>query len=101
MIDQLPSTGFAQITPERIKRWSKQFKQMKNFGLNIPTPWGHLQKAYPGYSKDNASNNDNDYETREFMESKFNAGYVDDLDIEIYKFLIEVIIILGIYLKYF
>lgn len=53
------------ITPERINHWVNSFKEMKNAGLKIPTPWGHQSKASP------------DYEEREFTESKYNAGFID------------------------
>lgn len=62
--------GEISITPARIRHWRDQFKQMKDFGLNIPSPWGHLSSAYP------------DYETKEFFESKYNAGFIDSFEMD-------------------
>lgn len=59
--------GVINITKDRIKHWADSFKQMKSAGLKIPIPWGHHSKAIP------------DYDEREFYESKYNGGYIEDL----------------------
>lgn len=59
--------GVINITKDRIKHWAESFKKMKTAGLKIPIPWGHHSKAIP------------DYDEREFYESKYNGGYIEDL----------------------
>lgn len=60
--------GEIVITPERINHWVNSFHKMKEAGLKIPTPWGHQSKANP------------DYEEREFNESKYNAGFLENFE---------------------
>lgn len=59
--------GMIDITKDRIKHWAASFQKMKAAGLKIPIPWGHQSKASP------------DYDEREFYESKYNGGYLEDL----------------------
>lgn len=63
--------GTVIVTPERMDHWAKQFKIMSKSGLKIPTPWGHQGIARP-----------KTYEEKEFWESKYNAGYLEDLKVE-------------------
>lgn len=60
--------GVLVITKDRIKHWADSFKEMKNARINVPTPWGHQKLG--------AS-----YEDREYLESKFNAGFIEDLNV--------------------
>lgn len=61
--------GEMNIDENRIKHWVKQFNRMKSSGLNIPTPWGHQDQPTSIAEK-------------ELWESKFNAGFVDNLEVD-------------------
>ncbi len=59
--------GEVPVTPERIDHWCNQFKRMSINGLKIPIPWGHQQTSPLTY------------EEREYQESKFNAGFIEEM----------------------
>jgi hypothetical protein len=56
---------------ERIKRWTEQYRIMKERGLNIPVPFGHQKDATPAHW--------DDAERAAYLASRYNAGYVRDL----------------------
>lgn len=62
--------GKVVVTTDRMQHWKDKHKEMLAAGLRLPIPWGHLSKAKPLT-----------YEEKEFLESKFNAGFIDDYEI--------------------
>lgn len=60
--------GTVRVTPARIRHWVDSFRRMKEAGLKIPVPWGHLNQAKP-----------EDPDEAEFLRTKYNAGFLDHL----------------------
>ena len=65
--------GVAEITRARIQRWVDIFRAMKEKGIRVPMPWGHQPKANP-IEEDRLAES-------EFHKSRYNATYVDDLEV--------------------
>lgn len=63
--------GEIHITEDRINKWVSNFDRMKIAGLKIPLPWGHNSRGQPLSSDE-----------KEFLESKYNAGYVESFSNE-------------------
>ena len=66
------STGPVHVPTNRIAKWIEHFKAQKAKGIKIPVPWGHQPDAAPV----NAGN----VKEEEFLKSRFNATYLDDLE---------------------
>ncbi len=58
------------VTSEKMNHWVKSSRDMKKAGLKIPVPWGHTDRAKP-----------KTLEEREYWESKYNAGFLDSLEV--------------------
>jgi len=65
--------GVLRATPERIRSWADKFRRMKAAGIRVPVCWGHQPGAIPGEGEDKAR--------RQFALSRFNAGYLEDLQV--------------------
>lgn len=63
--------GRLEATASRCRRWAATFQRMKRAGIRVPVCWGHQPGAIPGENADKA--------TRQYLLSKYNAGYLDDL----------------------
>lgn len=63
--------GRLHATPERVKRWADTFRRMKANGIRVPVCWGHQPGAIPGDGQDKAG--------RQYELSRFNAGYVTNM----------------------
>lgn len=57
--------GSTTITPDRIAGWVDKFRALKADGIEFPVPWGHFRQAAPDH--------------KQFLSSRFNAGYVQDM----------------------
>lgn len=69
--------GRIEVTPQRIAGWVESFRLMKQDGIKIPIPWGHQSKANPIEPITQALQDE-----RNFLHSRYNATYVEDLDID-------------------
>lgn len=66
--------GELVATPQRVRAWAEKFKKMKALGIKVPVAWGHQPKALPA--------DQDDREHQLYYRSKFNAGYLDELDFD-------------------
>ncbi len=64
--------GAVRVSTQRIRHWIEQGKAMLGLGMRIPCCWGHQPKAKPATIKE--------VEELEYWKSKFNAGYLTDLE---------------------
>lgn len=62
------------VDRSRVKHWVETFRRMKAAGIKVPVAWGHQPQAVPADEK--AAQAD-----REYWLSRYNAGYVEDLDV--------------------
>jgi hypothetical protein len=60
------------VTPERIKGWVDRFKAIRAKRYLVPMPWGHQRDAVPVHEDDLANS--------AFHNSRYNAGFVDDVE---------------------
>lgn len=65
--------GVVKATPARLRHWADQFNAMRAAGLKIPVPYGHNTNAIPA--------DPNDPNESQFLSSRYNAGYVEALDV--------------------
>lgn len=66
--------GNITISQDRMNHWVNSFQKMRASGLKIPLPWGHQSSASPKLEETP--------EEKEFRECKYNAGYVENLEID-------------------
>lgn len=66
--------GPLHATPERMRAWVDKFRAMKADGIRVPCAWGHQPDALPGDAQQRAA--------QQYYLSRFNAGYIDDLDLD-------------------
>ena len=57
--------GSTTITPDRISGWVDKFRALKANGVQFGVPWGHFRQASP--------------DQKQFLSSRFNAGYIEDM----------------------
>lgn len=60
--------GVIKVTPERIKRFARNFQEMKKGRFNVPVPWEHQDDAMPVTSRKKLA-----------MKATENAGFVNDM----------------------
>jgi hypothetical protein len=70
--------GTFQATAERLARFAEQFAEMKRRGIRVPICWGHQPFAEPD-DPDSDANDPMVQARREYLASRFNAGYMLDL----------------------
>lgn len=67
---------------DRLQKHVQKFKQLKSEGYIFPVPWGHRLSAIPERRLVTESQYHKALEQRAFEEARYNAGYVDDLNID-------------------
>ena len=65
--------GKVHVTPSRMRHWVDSVKTMLK-DMKIPVPWGHQPKALPADAEKTKADT-------EYWQSKYNAGYLEDVDI--------------------
>lgn len=65
--------GSLRATPARMRRWTEQFRAMREEGIKVPVGWGHAPTALPGDPDQRAK--------QQFWLSAYNAGTLDSLDL--------------------
>jgi len=65
------------VTRARIARWVDQFHKMRDAQIQVPMPWGHQSQANPLKFDPKANSKDE----LAFRKSRFNASYIDDLEV--------------------
>ncbi len=63
--------GVLNATPDQLRHWSRQWREMNRCGLKVPVSWLHHPDALPGYEKDRLA--------KPYYLSRYNAGYVKRL----------------------
>ena len=66
--------GAFDASPARLRGYADRFAAMKAAGIKVPIAWGHQPGAKPDDGTDLA--------TRRYLASKFNAGYLDDAELD-------------------
>lgn len=74
--------GVYSSEPNRARQQVEKFRQLKAEGYKFPIPWGHRLSAVPQYGTVSSAEYQNALEQRAFEEARYNAGYVEDLDID-------------------
>lgn len=65
--------GKLHATPDRVRGWARTFKRMQKNGIRVPICWGHQPGAIPGDGQDKSN--------RQYELSRFNAGYIRDMQV--------------------
>lgn len=65
--------GKLHATPGRVRGWARTFKRMQKNGIRVPICWGHQPGAIPGDGQDKSN--------RQYELSRFNAGYIRDMQV--------------------
>lgn len=73
--------GRFEVTRDRMARWVDQFRALKREGYKIPVPWGHQLSAMPRPDQVDGEQWKQALQNRQYEEAKFNASYVDDLEL--------------------
>lgn len=73
--------GVQVVSPERIRRWVDKFRQLKSAGVRFPVPWGHRLSAIPEYGTVDDAEYQNAVERRAFEEARYNAGFIEGMEI--------------------
>ncbi len=82
-----PQERFDATNIKRAERWVKKFREMKAEGFKFPVPWGHHLSAVPCEPGQMATDQERDnyrraIERRNFETSRYNATYIEDVDID-------------------
>lgn len=77
-----PQEKFDATDINRALRWKAKFHELKAKGLRFPIPFGHRQSAMPIPEECSDEQWREACEQREFEEAYWNAGYIEDCDIE-------------------
>lgn len=74
--------GDLLATPKRARHWVEKFNQLKAENFSFPVPWGHKLTALPRQESCTKAQWQAAIERRLQEESRWNASYIEQLDIE-------------------
>lgn len=74
--------GTYVASPNRMRKQVEKFKKLKAEGYKIPVPWGHRLSAIPQRETVSEAEFHKALEQRAFEEARYNASYVEDLDLD-------------------
>lgn len=80
--DYCAPQGVYTANADSMRRQVKAFRKLKSEGYKFPVPWGHRLSAIPSRDEVDPGVYQQALEQRAFEEARWNAGYVEDLDID-------------------